>query len=330
MIKENKKAYKAVLKEILKHDTIVVFRHEIPDYDALGCQFGLATWLKNSFPTKKILFCGEDHPTFTPRLYPHIEKISDEDFPKDFLAIVVDTGDTKRVDDKRFLNAQTIIKFDHHPNVEPYGKINIVNDELSSCAELIYDFISLKKKKYPLSKTAAMYLFSGIAGDSGRFLFNTVTSDTFIIASELMKTGINISKDVYLKMYEKTHEDILVTKHVINNIVFTGNGVAYYVLKDEDVKRLNITPGRGKENLSLMSNLSDVDVWMSITEDKEKNEWRLSIRSKEIPINGIASEFNGGGHELASGGKLTSLDELPLLVAKLENLIKQYKEQGKI
>ncbi len=330
MIKRNKKAYKEVLKEIRKADTIVVFRHEIPDYDALGTQYGLVTWLKNSFPTKKILVTGKDHPVFTPRLYPSIEQISDEDFPKDFLAIVVDTANTKRVDDKRFLNAQKIIKFDHHPNVEPFGAINIVQDELSSCSELIYDFISYKKKKYPLSRVAAMYLFSGIAGDSGRFLFSSVTKSTFLVAGELMDTGLNISKDVYLKMYQKTHQDLLITRHVINSIVFTEGGVAYYVLKDEDVKRLNITPGQGKDNLSLMSNLEDIEVWMSITEDVEKNEWRLSIRSKEMPINEVATHFGGGGHANASGGKLKSLDEIPLLVNELEERIRVYRDKSKI
>lgn len=330
MIKKNIKLYKQVLKEIIKEDTIVIFRHEIPDYDALGTQFGLATWLKNSFPMKKIYVAGQDHVTFTPRLYPHIEQMSDEEFPKDFLAIVVDTADTKRVDDKRFLKAKKIIKFDHHPEVERFGNINIVCDELSSCSELIYDFICLKKKKYPLSKVGAMYLFSGIAGDSGRFLFNTVTSDTFIAASELMKTGLDISKDVYLKMYQKTHQDLLVTRHVLNSIVFTEGGVAYYVLKDEDVKRLNITPGQGKENLSLMSNLEDIEVWMSITEDVEKKEWRLSIRSKQMPINDVANHFRGGGHACASGGKLLSLDELPLLVKELEDKIKIYRENGSL
>ena len=330
MIKKNKKLYKEALQEIKKAHNIVVFRHEIPDYDALGCQFGLATWLKNSFPTKKVYVAGLDHPVFTPRLYPHIEQLEEDKFPTNFLSIVCDTADTKRIDDQRFKNGYKIIKFDHHPEVERFGDINIVCDELSSCAELIYDFITYKKKKYPLSKVSAMYLFSGIAGDSGRFLFDTVTSNTFVIASELMKTGLNLPRDVYLKMYQKTHEDLLVTRHVLNSIVFTEGGVAYYILKDEDVKRLNITPGRGKENLSLMSNLEDIEVWMSITEDVEKNEWRLSIRSKVLPINDVASHFNGGGHPCASGGKLTSLDELPLLVKELEDKIKDYKENGRL
>ena len=53
-IKENASLYKKVLKLIKKYNTIVVYRHEMPDFDASGTQNGLVTWLKDSFPNKKI------------------------------------------------------------------------------------------------------------------------------------------------------------------------------------------------------------------------------------------------------------------------------------
>ena len=41
-----KKEYKEVLNNIKKFDRIAIFRHIMPDFDALGSQFGLATWIK--------------------------------------------------------------------------------------------------------------------------------------------------------------------------------------------------------------------------------------------------------------------------------------------
>lgn len=323
MIKENKRMYKIFLKEIKKADTIVVYRHEMPDFDALGCQFGLATWLMNSFPNKKIYVTGSNHVTFTPRLYPEIEVIKDEDYPTDFLAIVCDTATEKRVDDKRFKNAKMILKFDHHPDVDKYANYSIVNEELASCAELISDFIFFFNKKYPMSRVAAKYLYSAIVGDSGRFLFSSVTSGTFKTSARLLETGIDISKDVYLKMYQKTYHDLEIMKYVLNSCVFLKTGIAYYILKQEDLDKLNITVERGKENLSLMRDLDDIEVWMSITENKEKNEFKVSIRSKRIAINKVASSYRGGGHDLASGATINSLDELPALIKDLEDLVKE-------
>ena len=131
-------------------------------------------------------------------------------------------------------------------------------------------------------------------------------------------------------MYQKTYQDLVITKHVLNSCVFTDKGVAYYVLKDEDLKALNIPSERGKENLSLMRDLEDIEVWFSVTEDVKKEEFRLSIRSKRIPINDIAASFGGGGHDLASGGKLKSLDELDSLVVALQDRVQEYLNKYKV
>lgn len=321
MIKENKKLYKAAFKKIEEYETIIVFRHQLPDFDALGTQMGLVTFLKDNFPTKKIHYVGKDHVSFTPRLYPYMEVLEDEVFESKFLAIVVDTGNTKRIDDQRFQKADFIIKFDHHPAVEQYGNINIVVDELSSASELLADFI-FSNKKYPLSHLAASYLFSGIAGDSGRFLFPSVDEKTFKIAAKLVEAGVRPSEDVYLKMYQKEVQDLEVMKYILNNFKISEHGVAYYVLPDQVQKDLAITPERGKEHLSLLSNINGIEIWMSITEDPSINEYRVSIRSKRITVSEVAAKYGGGGHKNASGAKLADLSELPSLVADLDQLIK--------
>ncbi len=323
MIRKNKAKYNQILKKIIENDVIVIFRHVSPDFDALGTQYGLATWIKDNFKNKKVLVTGKDHSVFSPRLYPSIEQISDEEFPKNFLAIVVDTADMRRIDDKRVNNAREIIKFDHHPEVDPYASISIVNEELSSCSELVCDFI-FSQKEFPMSKVSATYFYSAIVGDSGRFLFSSVNGSTLRIAAKLIDLGVNISEDVYLKMYMKSYHDLEIMKYVLNKCVFTDKKVAYYVLEDKDLKYLNITQERGKENLSLMSNLEDIEAWMSITEDIEKHDFRVSIRSKRYPINEIANKYDGGGHELASGGRLKSLDELDNLVKDLQEHIAKF------
>lgn len=323
MIRKNIKTYKKILKEIKAAENIVIFRHELPDPDALGTQFGLYYWLKNNFLEKNIYVTGKNHVTLTPRLYPEIDEIRDEDFPTNFLAIVVDTSNERRIDDKRFKNASRIVKFDHHPLTDDYANISIINEELSSCAELVADFIFYHNRKYPMTRAVAKYLYSGIVGDSGRFLFSSVSPETFRISAKLMEEGLDVSKDVYLKMYQKTYDDLNIMKAVLNKCVFTDKGVAYYVLTQNELDELNITKERGKENLSLMRDLDDIEVWFSVTEDKDENNFRVSIRSKRIVINHIASKYNGGGHDLASGAKLSSLDELDSLVKDLQDHVQE-------
>lgn len=319
LIKKNKKSYKQVLSMIKKYDKIVIFRHEMPDYDALGTQMGLATWLKENFKEKEIHVTGQNHVCFTPRLYPYMEEMEDAWFDSnEFLAIVVDTGNTARISDKRYQKAKNIIKIDHHPNKEPYGDIIIVNDELASCAELVANMLVYFNKK--LSKEAAHYFYSGIAGDSGRFLYNSTSAHTFAIAQILIETGFNLSKDVYQKMYQKNIDDLKVTAYVLNDFKVSKSGVAYYVLPSDIQEKLKITTERGKENVNLFANIEGINAWCSITEDPKEGLWRVSIRSKETPINGVAQMFEGGGHDQASGCKLHDIKDLPKLIAELDKL----------
>jgi phosphoesterase RecJ-like protein len=85
-------------------------------------------------------------------------------------------------------------------------------------------------------------------------------------------------------------------------------------------KDLKITTERGKENVNIFANIVGINAWCSITEDKKDNCWRVSIRSKGKPINGVAQMFEGGGHAQASGAKLKTLADLNRLIAELDKL----------
>lgn len=321
--KEFKKEYKLILKAIKEYDNICVFRHQRPDGDAFGTQMGLVTWLKDNFPTKTIHYVGNNTSTYGKDLFPYMEVVEDDFFEKDFLAIIVDTGNTKRIDDDRWQKAKLKVKFDHHPPVEQYGDINVVANEIAACAELIADFCFYYSKKYPVSKLAATYLATGIITDSGRFQFESANDVTFKTFAKLLECGVLPFKDIYLKLYAKDISSLVFQKFALNNMVFTEGGLAYYILKQKDLDELGIDNERGKEHLSLMSNINGVEIWFCITEISEKNEFRVSIRSKLIDISGVASKYRGGGHKQASGATLYNLEEeLPLMIKDLEELIK--------
>ena len=133
---------KLLKEKIGEFDTIVIFRHQSPDYDAFGSQLGLKTWINDNYPSKKVYAVGHNHVVFTNTLYPEMDEVDLSELNGEYLAIVCDTGDTKRIDDDRYKNARFIIKFDHHPPRELYGHSNFIIDELSSCAELITSVIT--------------------------------------------------------------------------------------------------------------------------------------------------------------------------------------------
>ena len=316
---EHKKDFQRALRAIKRYDRIAIFRHIMPDFDALGTQMGLATWLKDNFPEKEIRVLGDNHITFTPRLYPEMDNLSEDWFKEPFLTIVVDVSSTKRIADPRFKKGKFKLIIDHHPSEEHIGKITIRDIDTAAAAEIVVAMLS-SYKGYKMSEEAASYFYTALVGDSGRFQYSSTTQLTFEVAEYLLKAGINISK-IYQRMYQKKVDDLYVTAYVLNNFHLSPKGhVAYYTLDLETQERLKITTERGKENVNLFSNIEGIDAWCSITEDKKEPCWRISIRSKEKDISGVAMEFEGGGHAQASGAKIKDLTELDRFVAALDNL----------
>ena len=320
-IEPNKKDINRILSAIKRYDRIAVFRHSMPDFDALGTQIGLATWLKDNFPNKEIHVLGDNHVTFTPRLYPEMDRLSEEWFTKPFLAIIVDTANKSRISDPRWKKAKFKIKIDHHPEVEKYGKIQVVRTDACAAAEIVTAILLSFKGNFVMSKEAASYLYSGLAGDSGRFQYSSTSENSFITASLLVASGIDLS-DVYNRMYQKKIDDLKVTAYILNHFNVSEHGIAYYVLDANIQKELNITTERGKENVNLFSNIEGINAWCSITEDPKDNCWRVSIRSKAKAINGVAAKWEGGGHAQASGAKINNLGQLDEFIDDLDQLFR--------
>ena len=186
--------YKEFLELIKEYDCIAIFRHVRPDGDAMFSALALYTFLKDNFKDKKIRISGKDQYEIINVSHP----ISDN-FIRKSLAVVVDTSNKARVDDQRFLKAKQIVKIDHHPVVDDYGYLNIVDSKSAACCELLARiFFSKEFKGYYISPETCKYLYCGLVTDTINFRTTSVTYKTFEIAYKLVKTGdLKVSDLVY-------------------------------------------------------------------------------------------------------------------------------------
>ena len=180
--------------------------------------------------------------------------------------------------------------------------------------------ISFKKT---ISKECAYYLYSGIVGDSGRFQYSDTNEKTFKICAKLFKTGFDF-QDIYNKMYVKSISDLKIIKYIYEITKFTDKGVAYYIISDQTLKDFNIWREQVKAFVNLYSGYEEIKIWVQVTEDievEDEYKWRVSIRSRGIKINDVATNFNGGGHDNAAGAKCKNLAEIEQLIVSLDNLL---------
>lgn len=309
--------YKQFLNKIKEYGTIIIHRHGRPDGDALGSQIGLKEAILATYPYKKVYAVGDVNTKVS--FIGDVDNISD-DLYKNALVIVLDSSESSMVNDERFKLGRYIIKVDHHISNENFGHLNIVDTSEISCASLLAKIIFSCNMK--LTEKGAKALFTGIVTDSGRFRYSGVSSDTFMIASKLLKYGFDFN-DIYTNLYIEDLDIVKLRANMILKFKISNKGVAYLINTKEDVKKENVdifTISRGMVNV--MSGIRGIDVWVNFTEE-EDGKVICEIRSTKYNVNQIAVKYGGGGHKFASGATLNSLKDIDNVINDLGDLTEE-------
>ena len=304
-----------ILEKIKAYNTIIIHRHMKPDPDALGSQVGLKALLEHHFPEKTIKVVGFNEPTLT--WLAKMDQVEDTDY-QGALSIICDTANTARIDDKRYLNAETIIKIDHHPNDEEYGDLVWVDTTSSSASEMVA--ILAEETNLKLSDQAAYLLSAGIIGDTGRFLYPSTSARTLRIASQLREYDFDYAK-LTRHMDTISYKIARLQGYIYDHLEVDENGAARVILTQEILKKYDVTDAETAAIVGAPGRIDTVSLWGIFVEQAD-GHYRVRLRSKFVPINGVAKEHDGGGHPLASGANSYSLEENELIYQKLKNLLK--------
>ena len=313
--------YKNIYKKIKKYDTIVLARHIGADPDALGSTLGLKEAILYTFPNKKVYAVGM--PATRHKYIGELDKFNDALYENSLL-IVLDTPDKKRVDGVDVDKFKEVIKIDHHPFVEKFGKLEIVDDTCSSASQLVIDLI--RETKLKINDKAAEKLYIGLIGDTNRFLYYYTTAKTFEdVAYIIRETGIDFTK-LYEPMYLRSLHDLKFQSYIINNLTLTENGFGYIKIPQEILDEYTIDCATASNMVNNFTYIEDMYAWAVFTYDKANNNVRGSIRSRGPIINQVAANYNGGGHIYASGVRLENFDVVDNIVADLDIECEMYKE----
>ena len=313
--------YKQIFKEIRKYNTIVIARHIGADPDALGAQFSLKNIILRLFPDKKVYAVGNPASRF--KFFGSNDKIDDVDTNKSLL-IVVDTPDLKRIDGVNLNDFAYVIKIDHHPLIDHFGDIELIDDKACSASQLILEFVYANKIK--LENKEAELIFLGIVGDTDRFLHDYTSAKTFDLVSKLIKeTNINFTS-LYKNLYRRPLSEVKFEGYIYSNLTLTDNGVAYIKLTDKLMKEYGVDSAAAGNMINNLKFVDEIIIWIFLSEDVKSNLIRANIRSVGPYINEVASKFGGGGHVFASGARLRSWEDADKLIDAYDELLKNMKK----
>ncbi|HEX9529808.1 MAG TPA: DHHA1 domain-containing protein, partial [Acidimicrobiales bacterium] len=224
------------------------------------------------------------------------------DFPEEPAVMVTfDCGALDRLGSLRAtaLRAGTLIVLDHHLTNERYGTINVVDPGAAATAVVVRRLAS--RLGWPLTRDAAICLYTGLVTDTGRFQYGNTTPEVFALAHELSSFGLPLA-DMTRKLFEEHRfaylqlvAACLARAELDRELRFVATWVTAADLSAYDVD-LDETEGL----IDLVRRASEAEVSCVLKETP--GGVRVSLRAvSDRDVGALAASFGGGGHRFAAG-----------------------------
>ncbi len=291
------------LKDLIdSYRTITIVSHINPDPDTIGTALGLSLLLKNYGKQVEVVNYSKSIPQYLDFL-PNFSKIKHK---IDYVESLIVTCDAGSLDLLGFdLQNREIINIDHHVTNEYYGEINLVDTKACCASQVAYEALQWL---LPITKESAICFYTALLSDSNNFTTSSVTPEAFDFAMQLIDKGVEhyeISKNLNNR---RSLASVRLMAQALEKLELHHNATVASIVIDQEMllqtgATLNDTVGIA----DIACSLATVEVAIVLVEEAKRI--KVSMRSKNSDISGIAKYFWGGGHKNAAG---FSLDVIPL------------------
>ena len=305
-------------KKLSGETSVAIFCHVRPDGDAVGsaCAFKnllskvvvkAQAFCDDFIPEKFIPFTGEN--AFS-------EKLDDS-----YSALVaVDSAEIQRLGKyaEFFASHKNTYNIDHHISNTRYAKVNYVCDK-SANALNIYDIGVALNVEFDVQ--TANLLAMGIMTDTGNFTPKNVGNEALNVASVLVEKGADLNAIYYENFKKQTKARAKLFGLVMSKIrYFHNDRLAVATILQKDVEGCGAHPSETEGFVDFIMGIDSVEVGATVME-VGANKYKISLRSKGVNVNAVASSFGGGGHILASGCQINGeyeevVDKLSFAVSR--------------
>lgn len=282
--------------------TIILLPHISPDADAIGSCFAMSAALKKQGKACRVIL-DEPLPSYLDFLEGEWEAYCENEKydVKNSVCLCIDCGDSGRIGKRAVMleGAEDVVSIDHHRSNTRYANVNWVEENQPATAALIYKYI--KAENIELDSYIATMLYAALCGDTGNFKFSNTTSETFIIASELVKYDIK-HWDISRAVFDTEDYNILKLKGYLMQRVelyFDGR-VSLVCVTDKEIEDFGANAADVDAVVDIARRVKGSEVAISLKESGGKV--KVSLRSAgEADVASVAEAFGGGGHAKAAG-----------------------------
>lgn len=283
----------SLLKEF---DGFLILSHKHPDGDTLGSAFALKRAL-DLLGKKSMVRCNDEiHPKFS-YLWDGLDN-NDIEFNK---IITVDVADSKLLgtEFEAKYGDNVFLCIDHHMSNREYAK-NLLLEDKAAATAVIYEIIC--ELGVEITPEIASCIYTGLATDTGCFMFSNTTPETHRIAANVMEKGADYTNINRLMFETKTFSYLKLEQMAVSSIESHFDGrVALMTLTQKMFKESGSDESECDGIASLPRKIEGVKIGVTIRE-QINGKYKVSLRTVE-PYDAakICANFGGGGHNRAAG-----------------------------
>ena len=315
------KTEKQLKKHIKKAKNILLLTHKGPDIDAFSSMLLMYKAITEIYPNKQVTMKARQYPNSKLPLMKELTVIQKEENinPEgEDLIIITDSSVWKLCQEEGDTIKEStapIFFIDHHrtdTDEEKRENEFFINKSRSSAAEQVY--VTLKRifgDKFQVDKDAAALVQYGIISDTGRFLFDLTTPETFRVFAEVMEIHRVDVEEFEYKSAKFPREATDVIIEYLKTLTIEGD-MAYMYISQDTIEQGGFKKQAVNEAFTFLKDkylrfIQGVH-WGFIVKPmfNDDNEWSISFRSTKgyQDVEVIAKELEGGGHEYAAAVKI--------------------------
>lgn len=292
---------------------VKIVSHVEPDGDALGSALGLA-WILDAAGKEARIHL----PAPLPRLYAFLPGakflVLGETLKDSFDHVaVVDCTSPARLGPiaETALVGASVLNVDHHADNNRFGDVVHVDPAAAATAILIADIA--REAGWKIVPEAAECLYTGILTDTGRFTFGNTDERALRAAAELVRDGADPAKIASCVYENRPASTLRLLGKALETLDLREDGsVACLHVTHEMIAETGALAEETEGFAAYARSLQGVQVGIFLRET-EDGSIKASFRSTGgVPVDGIASQFAGGGHPTAAGARVSG----PLETAK--------------
>lgn len=324
-MKKESKQFKKILE---RSKEILILTHKGPDFDAFCSGLILKEYINTYYPKKSVTFKARQMPTQNIPHMHEVEVVESIQMGKEDLVILTDAGNWNMClthkDTIDQTEASSVI-VDHHDTLSDSMDLTI-NNNMSSATEQVLELcMDMRGSKFKITEEISILGQIGIISDTGRFLYENATPNTYEVMAKLRRVKDFDVEDFSYKNSKFPLETLSPLTTYIKNLQ-TDDDLSYtYISKEEigegEFSKTSVNNAHQFVRDKIIRHIQGIHWGFVIKPSYYKdNIWQVSFRSSKgyQKVDGIAEKLGGGGHEYSAAARVEANDSKEALEIVLD------------